>query len=150
MPCSRCALHPRDGCISLPHPAALCSAQDAVRTPVPSYAAQKPCQIPSPAQFEASLFLHGSPGLAFKLLGSDQQDGETGTHLPLSPALSPGNEPPSSTECLGARQSVGQALVLHPRQLTPAQGKMREMQEDGAEVGSGAKWGEQEGEASYK
>lgn len=40
--------------------------------------------------------------------------------------------------------------MLHPGQLTPAQGKMREMQEDGAEVGSRAKRGEREGEASYK
>lgn len=150
MPRSCCALHPRGGCISLLPPAGLCSAQDAVSIPVPIYAAQKPSQTPSPVQFEGFLLLPGSPGLPLKLLKSDQGEGETGTLLPLSPALSPGDEVPSSTECLDARQSVGQSPALHPGQLTPALGKMQEMQEDGAEVGSGAKWGERAGEASYK
>ena len=131
-------------------PAGLCSAQGAVSSPVPSYAAQKPPQTPSPVRFEASLPLPGSPGFALKLLGSDQRDGETGTHLPLSPTLSPWDEPPGSTECLDAGQSMGQAPALHPGRLTPVLGKMREMQENGAEVGSAGKRAEREGEASYK
>lgn len=45
---------------------------------------------------------------------------------------------------------MGHAPALHPRQLMPVLGKTLEMQENRAEVGSRAKWGEQEGEASYK
>jgi len=45
---------------------------------------------------------------------------------------------------------MGQALALHPGRLTPVVGKMREMREEGAEVGSGVKQEEREGEASYK
>lgn len=69
-------------------------------------------------------------------------------HPPL--LYSQGMSCPSSTKCLDAWQRMGQAPVLHPGWLTPALMKMQEMQEDGAEMGNGAKWGEWEGEASYK